>query len=738
MSIATRAAAVAVLLTCSQFVRAVPAIDPNLKPSKPSKAQISYVDTSLESYDRFVPMVDGAPFFYNGVQIRVDKTEDVWGLDDTDNKKLFTLAAEDGFTVVNSQVRWMDIQPDISFNATQSAYIQGGSNNETNFADEPSVRVGYSSQSEDDLKLSYFKFDFSDYQHPHDEITAAKLRIYVNADSIDKRSFVGNLYGITNNTWDPATITWANAPSHDGVDISGEEGEDYFIASSSPSWDRIKAAFYYDFDCSDFIINHVNGRVASFILQATGDTNVTVGATIDGAGEDKPPQLVLSNKNEFDWGFLDKMLEWCTALGLKFEIVWFGSDSTDVSMDNRVPYFALNRTKLERLTDDGDGEGHVVVFSKNTDPAYGTYWFILDKNDLTLRKLEKNAIKAMLNHVADWEEANGHPRTLIGVDVANENEVFAMHGSSFEPWHNPATFGAFDDFDSEQDFVSRTMWEWAVNLANGVKESEYPVWTRQNDVNRASSRYSVPYNEARRQDEGTSLDFIGIDLYTRSLPSAFAVGHAPAGPYAITYATGQNLPMIMENSGAAENAASLALATLAGGGLYNTYDLYSSDDFGLYVPGEDYKDPIARGDYVETVRKTNAMLNKVAADIATKKSTGSGGESLAYLNVYLDGKNTTASFGDVALDYAPSNNSAGVGIVIARGPRELAVLSTAAASFNLTGLDAYGVRSLQAGAYKHGRWSSDERVAYETDSGSTLFDIDAYACIRLVTRKNVL
>jgi hypothetical protein len=36
---------------------------------------IFWVDVSLKTYDRLVLMVEGRPFFYKGIQIRIDKLE---------------------------------------------------------------------------------------------------------------------------------------------------------------------------------------------------------------------------------------------------------------------------------------------------------------------------------------------------------------------------------------------------------------------------------------------------------------------------------------------------------------------------------------------------------------------------------------------------------------------------------------------------------------------------------------
>lgn len=114
---------------------------------------------------------------------------------------------------------------------------------------------------------------------------------------------------------------------------------------------------------------------------------------------------------------------------------------------------------------------------KNAGAAYGVYWYLADKNDFSLRALEKTAVKNMMNHVAAYNTANGDKKTVIGVDVNNEGHVTAIQKGTGggTVYQNPATWSALSRFTSSTSFQVRTMWEHQVNLANAVKESNYPV-----------------------------------------------------------------------------------------------------------------------------------------------------------------------------------------------------------------------------------------------------------------------
>lgn len=709
-----------------------PAIDPNLKPSTPTVTPISFVDTTLDNYDRFVLKVHDQPFFYNGIQLRADKLRDVWGYTESAIKPLYQQVADDGFSVVNTQVFWSNVQPDTLFNASQSTYIRGGSYENSNFVSSTSHLIGYDYESENNDELTYVKFDFSSYTGT---IDAAKVRFYVDSPVINSTAFPANLYGITDNSWSASSITWKYAPNHDGVNMAGTENKDYFLTSSSPSWDLISGQAFYDFDVSDFVRNHCRGKVASFILQAsTNDTGVAVGTSVSGARGVHPPQLVLSDQNHFDWNYVDTLIGWAQAADIKLEIIWFGSDSTGVTMDSRVPYFAFLNTKNEKVNADGS---HTPVFSKNTDPAYGVYWYFLDKNDFTMRAQEKRAVKEMMNHIAIYNKEHGNKATVVGVDVANEPAIQKFHGSSFTAWHNPKTWAALSNFSSVQDFIDRTMWEYCINLANGVKESNYPVWTRSNDFNGVDAAHSS-YNEELRPILGTSVDFIGLDPYSQDFTPAYEYGHTVSWDNKL-YARGKNLPMVMENGGLYSDAQGLLLATLAGGAYYNVYDYMSSDNDGLYVPKNssagDYS-PVARGSYVQDVINTNKLLLKISQDLASKAPRAANGTELDFLNIFWNETSISSSFGSIDIIYKPSNYPI-VGILDIRSSKEAALLSTGNATYELSGITDYGLTSVEAGFYDGSRWVKDSSISYTANGTSITLSIDAYQVIRVVTKRPV-
>ncbi|CAK7206827.1 hypothetical protein SEUCBS139899_009633 [Sporothrix eucalyptigena] len=639
------------LATATSF----PAIDSNLTASIATNPNISYVDISLSQYNKPVLFVGQSPFFYNGIQIRSDNLRLLWDMTPEEIGQTYQVAANAGFTVANTQLYWMDVQPDSSYAATESTCIQGGSSASANFANSTNDKISYQSSNTSAQSLTYLKFDFTNYTL--DQIDAAKIH----------------------------TLTWNNAPNHNGMNITGNG--DYWLASSSPSWDPIMSVSYYDFDASDFIINHCPDKIASFILQPQVNlTSFINGASVAGALSATPPSLVLSSTASWNYSYVDTMLGWAEGADIKLELLWFGSDSSGTTMDTRVPYFVYRHILVEKVQTDGT----VVPFMvKNHGAAYGVYWYLSDKNDFSLRALEKTALKNVMNHIAEYNSANGDKKTIVGIDVSNEGLVDKIQagtggGSIYE---NPATWSARPLFSSEAAFVQRTMWEYQVNLANAVKESYYPVWTRSN-INRGLG-VQITYNELMRQNGGTSVDFGGLDPYINNASLLWQFGHKQVaiGGTNVNWATGSNVPMIMENGGEYNNSEWLILATVAGGGYYNVYDFMDEQSYNMWVPANkaagNYT-PVPAGSFVSGVSSTNNLLKSLSWDLATKVPDGAGGTDLVFFNTLNDGNNLTNTLLSVPVTYSPTTGGIGIGIV--QNNQTILLTTTRDASFNLSGI----------------------------------------------------
>ncbi len=574
---------------------------------------VSWVDTSKTAYERKVLMVDGKPFFFNGIQIRADKVIDMYGYTEKELREMFRVAKRDGFTVVNSQVRWMDIQPDLKYMAAN---------------DDDGIRT----------VPNRLNFDFTNYKDK--SCTAAKIRLFFNrVEGIN----VAKLYGIKDGSIQCKT---AGLADYDTFDKPG----------------------YYDFDVTEYLNEHCMEELKSeFILNVESDESGI--AELSGIGSQYPPQLILSRDNAFDWTYVDNLLCWADEAGIKLEILWFGTDTVSVSIDWRIPYYVL-RNYQKSIKIDG-----TLFFEKKDKPfdgIPGVYRFLMCKNDEGLRDVERNVVRALFDHIAEYSTSLSDPATVIGCQVANEPAVGAFHMERIAPHCFCETCLRRRGDLSEQTFRDQTMWEYCNNLARGVKRSAYPVWTRVNNY-RGVDAEGVCYNEEMKRKEKSELDFIGFDPYSQDIKEIFAFGHDSY------YAQGENFPMVMENGGSYENTAELILAALAGGSFYNVYDMCSTDTFGLYVNTEK-NTMIPNGEYVQIVRQTNEMLNQIAFELATKQPDGAGGDSLVFFNeLGLLKADIVKNVGPNRVRYKSEEH--GIGIAVYYKNNEMILLSTANGEF---------------------------------------------------------
>lgn len=674
---------------------------------------VSDIDTSLGKYDRYTMNVDGKPFFFNGIQIRADKVIDSWNWNDEQVKDMFKQAANDGFTVANTQIRWMDIQPDKACNASDAAYVNVQNTN----TDNSTLYI------QKDNSMTYLKFEL-----PNENVNyaGAKVRLYVN-----EINGIGSLhlYGIDNDYWSGNNLTWETTPCISDNKINGVD------LGTPPLWDSVNAAAYYDIDVTDFVNNSVDNTV-SFVV--CSDADVQVGINNGANTTRNTPQLVLSRDDVYDYTYLDKMIKYAEDAGIKLEILCFALDTCQQSADNRVPYYALNNYQKTLAPDKTPIRQRGV-----------SYAFLMCKEDKALRAKEQEVVENIFNHIAEYNLQNGDKKTVVGCQLTNEPAVARMHGGDHK--YNERCYcnicetkynSFIENGKTAQDYRDDVMWNYQNSIAEAVKISDYSVWTRTNNYGGTDANL-VEYNEKMRNTEnGTSIDFIGYDPYTEDTSYLYNFGHgiSKMTKVSVDYSQGKNLPMIMENGGGAkgsgkyQNSSALTLATLAGGSFYNVYELCGPDELGMYLE-KTY--PLAeRGAYIDDIRKTNAMLNKIAYPLASKKADGAGGTGLVFFNALSDGTESTRKMlRAVPVIYNTENN--GVGIAVEKSEKEIVLESTTASEFILEGAKNYNALSAETGYYNGTEWVRTGDKNYSENGNDIIISTSEYDCIRLVFENNI-
>ena len=426
-----------------------------------------------------------------------------------------------------------------------------------------------------------------------------------------------------------------------------------------------------------------------------------------------------TSKDTWNWADVNRMIDWCNEFGLKLELLWFGHDSTGVTMPFRLPSYVLNsyqyvvRQDGSELRKRGTGEPG--------EPPEG--FGCLDKTDPNLLAREKYALGQMMNHIAGYDSRH----TVIGVQLLNEPNVSGLWDVRIDRSYSSYSNDLWrrGGYTNATEFRKDVLLNYLSGLGQAVKESDYVVYTRSNPKGDAD----VAENESRRARGVAYLDFFGYDPYTTSIDYVYNYGRDPL------WARGRNFPMIMENHAGCSNADILKFNSVAGNVAYNVYAACDPDartgsgDKALYDFNPATK-VVTRKAVSPKVAAMNHLINKVSRDIATKLPVERGGSKLQTWNRAAAANSTTTKTLDgQSITYATS--AAGQGIAVKRSPLEIAVLSSKNGTFTLPGGT---IGSVESGRYETAgdTWLRAGSKPYSTSGGKVVINLTAGECVRVV------
>lgn len=381
-------------------------------------------------------------------------------------------------------------------------------------------------------------------------------------------------------------------------------------------------------------------------------------------------------KNQFDWRILDRYLGWCKKYGLKAEILWFSWSS-----GGRVQYlWNVNGIQQLRTPDyvcsmEGTSEFNMLR----------TEWeYSLDWRDQNLINRETYVLGRVMDHIALWDANNDNPHTVIGVQLGNEARA---HGN------NSATAAEIINYYHQ--------------VGAAVKQSKYVTWTRLNCVSyETSGRTSA--NESKRNNGGTNIDFVGIDIYGTNASKVMGNMDGQLG------ATGKNYRMIMEIDAKDSNSPLYQMAALAGNKAFNYYNLGPVDGNDLYSSNNHV---LTERSHISLVRQRNKILNLANQDIALR-SHGNG----LYVYNYA-GNSTNSESGLSGISFVPSATTTQA-IAVRHSNSEIAILSTGSGTFTIPA-------NLNATSAQRGHFDENNRWVKEGEATITdnQVNISAASCI---------
>lgn len=385
-------------------------------------------------------------------------------------------------------------------------------------------------------------------------------------------------------------------------------------------------------------------------------------------------------KNHFDWRILDRYLGWCKKYGMKMEMLWFSWSS-----GGRVQWLwnGTNGKWVLRTPDyvcSADGKSDFNMLRN-------TWEYSLDWRDTNLRSRETYVLGRIMEHIALWDANNDNPHTVVGVQLGNEARG---HGN------NSATAAEIVDYYHQ--------------VGSAVKNSKYVTWTRINCVSyETSGRTSA--NENKRNNGGTNIDFVGIDVYGTNAGSVKGNINGQLGT------NGKNYRMIMEIDAKDSWSPIYQMAALAGDKAFDYYNLGPVDGNGLYAnDGHALKERA----HINLVRQRNKMLNLCNQDICLRKQ----GSGLYVYNYTATSTNTEAGYKGITFTPGANNTQA---IAVEHSSHEFSLLSTADGTFTIP--SAYVIKSAEIGHYdSSNNWVKE---GYASVEGQTI-KMSGTSCVRVI------
>lgn len=274
----------------------------------------------------------------------------------------------------------------------------------------------------------------------------------------------------------------------------------------------------------------------------------------------------------FNFTYIDKMLSFANEYNLKLEFLWFGTNMCGDTHSYTVPNYILK-----------DGKTYPKFDALRTGEFwnyYGIMWF-LDFDNPNLIARETNAVNKMMEHIYEYDSTHGARKTVIGIQVLNEPDIFVRWRITEKQVLSKVTGKVMTPEEGYQKICNSLD-----ALGKAVKNSKYKVYTRVNlacgtNADNFGSGSGI-YHGDELKDAPTfatlfqgleGIDIIGDDAYTSSIKNIKGI--------TTIYGTkiDHNFGHIAENDGNYANTASLILASVASHGGYSIYDMLTSPFF---------------------------------------------------------------------------------------------------------------------------------------------------------------
>lgn len=215
-----------------------------------------------------------------------------------------------------------------------------------------------------------------------------------------------------------------------------------------------------------------------------------------------------TEKDVYDFSVINKILGFGLKYGIKVDLLWYSALMCGTSHEWHLPEYIFTETPRYQMFTNGIEKTNI-----NISTIYGEETF-LRIDDKTFMQREGKVVKAIMEHVYEWEEAREFPNVLIGVQLYNEVDAFPEN--RLEKYQV-----SLNNQKITKDDAWKTICTAMDNCGKAFKSGKYKVVTRTNLLrpecgDLSSSGYS-PIERAAQIYNLKNVDCVGYDPYLNDL-----------------------------------------------------------------------------------------------------------------------------------------------------------------------------------------------------------------------------
>lgn len=388
-----------------------------------------------------------------------------------------------------------------------------------------------------------------------------------------------------------------------------------------------------------------------------------------------------TDKDVYNFAVIDAFLNMAKKYNLKVEFLWFSTNMCGETHSYHIPDYIIDDATTYPRYD--------TAYTGMFWPYYGYIMHLEFGNDNLLAR-EVKVVTELMNHVYDWNESNGKPNTLIGVQVHNEPDCFPLWRVGHNQIYVKKDGRQITEAEARAD-VNKAL----DTVGKAFKSTKYKVYTR---VNFALANVMNDYIESVFNLEG--IDIVGDDPHEENIST---ITNALK-----EYSLDGNYPHIAENRASYSNTNSLILSSFAQNGGYIMYEVATSEffvsnntDHSIDPEYGIYNSELKAKRHTAGVGRFLKMLNNVGSALVTTDKTNIFAFNIEN-NFPLGKYEKSVMIGNNELKYKTEDSA--IGLLINCGDYVIVASEKAA---TLSGLN---VSSCEEGTFNGTEWSKQNDV----------------------------